>query len=139
MRPEEKQWWRDKNTKDHKEAVDRWHQEQLKQKPWASAGANKDVKQNPGAKKGGGCFIATAACGDYNAPEVIYLSAFRDESLSKSALGRSFIRAYYAVSPRFATVIEGSDFLRLAVRKFFLRPLIFLLRQVHQRGRQSRS
>jgi hypothetical protein len=114
MRPEEKQWWKDKQTSDYKKARDGWHEQQMSR--------NKSSK--------GGCFIATAAFGDYNAPEVVYLSAFRDESLSRSIPGRGFIRVYYAVSPRFAAVIEKSGFLRLVVRKVFLQPMIFLLRQI---------
>ncbi|HEY0100223.1 MAG TPA: CFI-box-CTERM domain-containing protein [Pyrinomonadaceae bacterium] len=114
MKPEEKQWWKDKQTSDYNKARDSWHQQQMSR--------DKPAK--------GGCFVATAAFGDYNAPEVVYLSAFRDESLSRSVLGRGFIRAYYAVSPRFASVIEKSSFLRLAVRKLFLQPIIFLLRLI---------
>jgi hypothetical protein len=115
MRPEEKQWWKDKQTADYKKARDSWHQEQMSR--------NKQPKS-------GGCFVATAAFGDYNAPEVVYLSAFRDESLSQNVLGRVFIRAYYLISPRFAAIIARSGFLRLAVRKLFLQPMIFLLRQI---------
>jgi hypothetical protein len=61
------------------------------------------------------CFVATAAFGDSNAPEVIYLSAFRDDSLSQSILGRTLIHSYYAVSPQLATIIAKSDFLRSVV------------------------
>lgn len=116
MRPEEKQWWKDKQTNDYKKARDSWHQEQM--------------SRNKQPQSSGGCFVATAAFGDYNAPEVVYLSAFRDESLSRSVVGRGLIRAYYAVSPPFATAIAKSNFLRQAVRKVFLQPLIFLLRQI---------
>lgn len=92
----------------------------------------KDSKKGDKApqKRSGRCFIATAAFGDPAAPEVIYLSAFRDDSLSQSALGRSFIRTYYAVSPKLAIIIAKSDFLRSVVRRFFLQPIIFLLKQV---------
>ena len=76
------------------------------------------------------CFIATAAFGNYNAPEVIYLSTFRDATLSQSVFGRSFIRAYYVVSPPFAAIIAKSDFLRSVVRKLLLQPMIFLLKQI---------
>lgn len=78
--------------------------------------------------KSGGCFIATAVFGDYNAPEVVFLRVFRDESLGQSAAGRGFIQAYYAVSPSLATFIAKSELLRGIVRKLFLQPTIFLLR-----------
>jgi hypothetical protein len=113
MRPEEKQWWKDKQTKDYKDAQGRWHQEQM-------------------SRNKGGCFVATAAFGDYNAPEVVYLSAFRDEYLNRSVLGRGFILAYYAVSPQFATVIAKSNILRLVVRKVLLQPVIFVLRLIRR-------
>lgn len=60
------------------------------------------------SNKAGGCFVATAACGDPFAPEVIALTAFRDDVLSRSAIGRILIRVYYAVSPPIAGVIARS-------------------------------
>jgi hypothetical protein len=91
---------------------------------WAKDRKSLETKQT--ANKG--CFVATAAYGDYNAPEVVYLSAFRDESLSKSYLGRAFINAYYAISPPLAAIIAKSSSRRGIVRKFFLQPIIYLLR-----------
>lgn len=46
-----------------------------------------------------GCYIATMAYGNYDHPQVIELRNFRDQYLSKSVLGRSFIRIYYRYSP----------------------------------------
>lgn len=46
-----------------------------------------------------GCYIATMAYGDYDHPQVLELRTFRDEFLSKSYLGRNFIRLYYKYSP----------------------------------------
>ena len=46
-----------------------------------------------------GCYIATMAYGDYDHPQVIELRKFRDEFLSKSYLGRNFIKLYYKYSP----------------------------------------
>jgi len=82
--------------------------------------------------KKGGCFVATAACGDVNAPEVIYLSAFRDDVLNGSLLGRIFIRGYYTVSPYLASVIARSNALRAIVRSAFLKPVISMLRLVRK-------
>jgi hypothetical protein len=72
------------------------------------------VKQNPAAPKEqkSGCLIATAACGDPLAPEVIALSVFRDEVLQQGRPGRAFVRCYYAVSPSVAAVIAQSGALR---------------------------
>ena len=47
-----------------------------------------------------GCYIATAVYGGYDCPEVRVFRRYRDERLKKTAPGRAFIRAYYAVSPR---------------------------------------
>ena len=59
-----------------------------------------------------GCFVATAAYGDENAPEVRLLREWRDERLSDDPLGRGFVRAYYAVSPALAAVIADHEWLR---------------------------
>lgn len=50
----------------------------------------------------GGCYIATAVYGNYDAPEVLVLRQFRDERLKRTLAGRGFIAAYYAVSPALA-------------------------------------
>lgn len=81
-----------------------------------------------GGNSSGGCFVATAAYGDHDAPEVIFLRAFRDESLNRSVIGRAFVRAYYAISPPLAAVIAQSGSLRGIVRKLFLQPIICVLR-----------
>ena len=47
----------------------------------------------------GGCYIATCVYGSYDCPEVWTLRRFRDDYLKRFAVGRLFIRAYYAVSP----------------------------------------
>ncbi|WP_251213147.1 CFI-box-CTERM domain-containing protein [Adlercreutzia murintestinalis] len=51
-----------------------------------------------------GCYIATAAYGSYDCPQVWVLRRYRDETLAKSNIGRAFIRAYYAISPKFVSV-----------------------------------
>lgn len=45
-----------------------------------------------------GCYIATMVYGDYGHPQVLILRKFRDGKLSKSNLGKSFIRFYYKYS-----------------------------------------
>ena len=46
-----------------------------------------------------GCYVATAVYGSYDCPEVWALRRYRDDFLSSSALGRGFIKLYYAISP----------------------------------------
>lgn len=67
----------------------------------------------------GGCYIATAVYGSYEAPEVLTLRRFRDEQLSATRVGRSFIRTYYRISPalakHFAPGSVGHIFARTAL------------------------
>lgn len=80
------------------------------------------------AKKSGGCFVATAACGDPFAPEVIALSAFRDDVLLHHRFGRACVRLYYIVSPPIAAVIARSGALRLAAMTLIIKPATHLVR-----------
>ena len=104
----------------------------------ASAGATQLSPTAP--KKAGGCFIATAASGDSFAPEVVALSAFRDEVLLHSRIGRTFVRLYYAMSPRIAAVIARSTALRCAVMALIVTPAVRVVRSFQQTGpRESAS
>ena len=77
-----------------------------------------------GGGGGGGCFIATAAYGSYLDPHVNVLRNFRDHLLLKSPLGASFVKFYYAESPRIADVIREHDSLRFVTR-LLLTPVIY--------------
>lgn len=48
----------------------------------------------------GGCYVATAVYGSYDVPQVWVLRRWRDDRLSRTSLGRAFIRTYYRWSPR---------------------------------------
>lgn len=85
------------------------------------------LKEAPAARAGM-CFVATAACGDPFAPEVMVLSAFRDDVLSASGIGRAFIRLYYSVSPPVAAVIASSGALRRAAMVLIVKPAVRLVR-----------
>lgn len=78
----------------------------------------------PAKKKKEGCYIATAVYGSYDAPEVLVLRRFRDETLKRTMLGRGFIRTYYALSPALAQKLRTAARLNALVRKgldFFVR------------------
>ncbi|MEQ7845821.1 CFI-box-CTERM domain-containing protein [Nocardioides kribbensis] len=64
----------------------------------------------------GGCYIATAVYGSYDSPSVLVLRHWRDRCLSRSAPGRAFIDAYYAVSPRLARSVGSSRWLSRSIR-----------------------
>jgi hypothetical protein len=72
-------------------------------------------KDNPGAS-GGGCFIATAACGSIIGRKVMVLRAFRDRYLITNPLGQAFVDLSYASSPPVAASIARNDSLRALVR-----------------------
>ncbi|MCX7048264.1 MAG: hypothetical protein NTX50_22615, partial [Candidatus Sumerlaeota bacterium] len=74
----------------------------------------------PGASK---CFIATAACGDANADEVIVLRRFRDDVLLPRALGRCFVAVYCFLSPPLAALIVRSPKSQCLIRRFFISPV----------------
>ena len=78
--------------------------------------------------KKSGCFIATAAYGSRFAPEVIYLSLFRDEILSGYSFGRSFIKLYYKISPFIAQMIRNSDGLKFLTKYLLILPSIFCVK-----------
>lgn len=76
-----------------------------------------DIKTGAGnmrveSKSGATCFVASAAYGDQNHPDVMFLRAFRDDVLAKTSIGRSFITWYWRVGPRLARAVEKSEQLR---------------------------
>jgi hypothetical protein len=85
----------------------------------------KDEIENPPKK--GMCFVATAAYGSHLSPEVLALSTFRDEVLLPSKLGNGFVGFYYLASPPLASLIAKSALLRVAVRRLFIAPVLWLL------------
>ena len=67
--------------------------------------------------KSGGCYIATAVYGSYQAPEVLTLRKFRDEVLATSIIGRAFIKTYYFLSPPIANWLKDARVFNGLVRK----------------------
>ena len=85
------------------------------------------VAKMHGAKKSGGCFVATAACGDPFAPEVIALSAFRDDVLLRSRIGRALVCLYYTLSPPVAVVVARFNPIRRLALMLIVRPAVVLV------------
>ena len=75
------------------------------------------AQTNEAPKKKEGCYIATAVYGSYDAPEVRTLRRFRDETLKKSAAGRTFIRVYYRFSPPIAQRLKNATKVNRLVRR----------------------
>ncbi|HET6300227.1 CFI-box-CTERM domain-containing protein [Microbacterium sp.] len=86
----------------------------------------------------GGCYIATAVYGSYNAAEVITLRKFRDHTLLTNPVGRVFVRVYYATSPPLAKRLANSKLTNHMVRRLLDRFVRFLelrqrpLRRTHE-------
>jgi hypothetical protein len=89
--------------------------------------------RDAGGTAQGFCFVATAAFGDYDHPQVRVLRAFRDRVLQESAFGRALIRFYYATSPPLARFIAVSVFRRWIAR-VVLWPLVGLALLALQTG-----
>jgi hypothetical protein len=68
------------------------------------------------------CFIATAACGSEDAPDVLLLRRFRDEVLRKRSAGRCSIRVYEAISPMIARCVAKSALRKAVTRCLVVRP-----------------
>jgi DNA-directed RNA polymerase subunit RPC12/RpoP len=73
-----------------------------------------------------GCFIATAAMGDYNHPIVMDLRLFRDNWLLKKEWGKSLTNWYYTHGPKAANVIDKSFVLKKLTFVFIVKPLHFI-------------
>ena len=87
-------------------------------------------KSNISNKKEGGCFIATAAMGDYNHPVVMELRMFRDNWLLKRNWGVKFTRWYYTHGPKAASTINKSLFLRRLAYIIVVKPLQIITKKL---------
>ena len=90
-------------------------------------GEANDISSASGAA---GCFIATAAMGDYDHPVVIDLRDFRDDWLLKRNWGVKFTNWYYSHGPKAASVIEKSFFLRRLTFIFLVKPLHIITKRI---------
>lgn len=86
--------------------------------PWGNGAEtfNLTVESSVGGTKSVGCFVATAAHGGYEAPQVRALRRFRDQTLLDMPGGERFVRGYYAISPSVADWIAERPAARAAVR-----------------------
>lgn len=83
----------------------------------------------PAADQGSGCFVATAACGDPHAPEVVELRRFRERVLRPSRPGCALIAAYEWLSPPLARCIARSVAGRHLALALVVRPALVLTRR----------
>jgi hypothetical protein len=78
----------------------------------------------------GGCFIATAAMGNYNHPVVMDLRMFRDSWLLKREWGIKFTNWYYIHGPKAANIIDKSIFLKKLVFVTVVKPLQIMTKKL---------
>lgn len=81
-------------------------------------------------KASSNCFIATAACGDPFAPELIVLCAFRDDVLLQDRLGTTLVHLYYTLSRPIAAVIAQSGTLRRVAMIMVVKPAAWFVRVI---------
>ncbi|KXA91151.1 hypothetical protein AKJ57_02310 [candidate division MSBL1 archaeon SCGC-AAA259A05] len=79
-------------------------------------------------RRGGGCFIATAAFGTPLASEINVLRKVRDSYLIRRNWGKGLVSIYYTLSPPIAKIIERSEPMKKLVRKFLV-PLVSFFKQ----------
>lgn len=75
-----------------------------------------------------GCFIATAAMGSLDAPEVKWLRRFRNQFLLTNGLGCEFVKIYCKYSPGLAEWIKKSPNTRMIVKWLMIIPLALAAR-----------
>lgn len=73
-------------------------------------------QNSPKNQSTGGCYIATMAYGSYGHPQVLELRKFRDNTLTKYAFGRGFIKAYYKYSPGLVTHLNSKPLVNKIIR-----------------------
>jgi subtilisin family serine protease len=84
------------------------------------------------------CFIATAAFGDIDAPQVRLLREMRDRCLLKTELGRRFVRFYYRWSPPVAAWLKEHAVASRLVRASLL-PAVGWSEMVYHRSPRERA
>jgi len=65
--------------------------------------------------------------GSYDCPEVWVLRRFRDKTLSKTMMGKAFIKSYYAISPKVVKCF-GRKMWFNTLGKFAIGKLVTILR-----------
>lgn len=71
----------------------------------------------PSKQENSGCFIATYAYGDYNAPEVVRFRQIRDNYIIYKWWGGTFISIYYFLSPKLVKIFNYFPSIKAQVRK----------------------
>lgn len=103
------------------------------QRSSSASSTSSNVSSNTSGGSSGGCYIATCVYGSYDCPEVWTLRRFRDNSLAKTWCGRTFIRAYYAISPHIVKIFGKNE----TIRKIWEISLNEMVRALNEKGYQN--
>lgn len=76
----------------------------------------------------GSCYIATLCYDDFYADEVCSFRDFRDETLSKTKLGRQFIAQYYHFAPKLTKKLENFKTVNKIIKHIILNPLLTIIK-----------
>lgn len=91
--------------------------------------ADEQIKTTNESTTNDGCYIATAVYGNYDCPNVWILRRYRDYKLKKSAFGRTFIKAYYFISPKLVALLgKSKQFIKL--NKLLLDKKVYKLKKL---------
>lgn len=90
-------------------------------------------KNHPSSSSGGGCYIATAVYGSYDCPEVWTLRRYRDNILSRTILGRLFIKVYYVISPHIVDLLGNKKWFN----RFWKYRLDMIVKKLQEKGVSS--
>ena len=74
------------------------------------------IEDNLQKMKSNSCFIATAALGSPSDPTVVFFRKWRDQSLTKTKVGRELVDLYYKVSPDMAIWLAKRSWAKRGVR-----------------------
>lgn len=85
------------------------------------------VPPDPVAKKPSTCFVVTAAMDNDQHPSVVLLRDFRDQDLSRSAIGRTLIAVYAQHGPTVARAIRRSSAARAVARALVVAPAVAIV------------
>lgn len=83
------------------------------------------------------CFIATACCGDSDGNEIRVLRRLRDDVLATRWPGRAIVTLYERYSPPVAVMLKRRRWLRIAVRRFCIAPVVRCLEWRYPELRES--
>ncbi len=75
------------------------------------------VKQSTQNSKNG-CYIATCVYGSYDCPQVWVLRRYRDNVLSSTWYGRTFIKLYYTISPKLVKLFGNQNWFKKNCGRF---------------------